>query len=319
MSNTVKNLEVIDIVLSIYNQEKIIARVLSGIFDNTTTPFNLILIFDGCTDASMQIALDHVKKENPPLMKEFITTTATNVYETKANNIGFKLGKEKYLLTIQDDIVICEKGWERRLTFPIRAFNDVFAVSARAALNPYFNDDSSYPLYRDKAGREFFTLKRNQFKIRSVINRGPIAFDADVLRKLNFLDEAFAPAQLDEADLVLRAREQLGLKSGVFSVYYRSDAAWGKTRSADSSMNTGKTLAKNGELLKSRHFMQAKAFSETRTVPADSIDYIETDSLPARIKNFAFDFKQSLLLYMTRKYNSIRHSVATKIKKLLRL
>ena len=89
-----KALESLDIVLSIFNQEALIEKVLEGIARNTTTPFNLVLIFDGCTDDSMNKALSYLKDARPKLLRELRTATSQNVYETKANNIGFRMCTE---------------------------------------------------------------------------------------------------------------------------------------------------------------------------------------------------------------------------------
>ena len=129
----VKPLEKLDIVLTIFNQENLIERVLYGLFKNTTTPFDLIIVFDGCTDRTEKRARAYIKKHASRHLRELITTYAQNVYETRANNIGFKMVKADYMITLQDDMVITEYGWERRLTYPLRKFGDVVAVTARAA------------------------------------------------------------------------------------------------------------------------------------------------------------------------------------------
>lgn len=282
----VKPLEKLDIVMSIFNQEKLIERVLGGIFKNTTTPFNLILVFDGCTDETQEIALAFIAKNKTPLLADLRTAIAPNVYETKANNIGFKMATEDYLITLQDDMEIEEKGWERRLTFPLRAYDDMFAVTSRTAHNILFpSPTETIPTYPNKAAREYFNLKRNRLELRSTINRGPIAFDRYHLVKLNFLDEDFAPAQFDEMDLVLRAAEQYGLKSGAFWIQYRSDLAWGASRSKNSTMNLSASFKKNTALLLKKHPQLASPKSfilETRVIKDTAIDYRSRDPLLLR-------------------------------------
>ena len=282
-----KSLNKIDIVLSMFNQEKLITKVLQGIIDNTTTKFNLILVFDGCTDKTMEVATSFLKANRPPLLDDLRIATAANVYETRANNIGFKMSTEPYLITLQDDMVIEEKGWERRLTYPIRAFDDVFAVTARSALNTCIDPKTLELRYLDEASRESFTLDRKTFTIRNSINRGPIAFRTDTLIKLGYLDEAFAPGWLDEADIVLRAHERFGMVCGAFWIGYRSDEAWGKTRSKSSSMNASNPLAKNTELLLERHPVLGKLeqarIIQSRKIIDSSIDYVKRDHAPKRL------------------------------------
>lgn len=273
----IKLLREIDVVLSIFNQEKLIERVLYGIFRNTSTPFNLILIFDGCTDRTEKRALKYIKRYKPRNLKNLIIERAPNVYETKANNIGFRLAKNEYMLTLQDDMVIDEYGWEKRLTFPIRRFGDIIAVSSRTAQdvglleNP---EDQNY--FINQTSRELGTLPRNVFAVRDTINRGPIAFDMKYLRMFEFLNEDYAPSDLDDADLCLRAWENKKLRCGAFWIKYISDLKWGKARSKESDMYKWNHISKNALKLRKDHkdYIESKIkHSEDIIIEDDEIDY----------------------------------------------
>lgn len=280
-----KSLSNIDIVISVYNQEKLIPRVLAGVISSTTTPFNLILVFDGCSDQSLSVSRTFIKENRTDLLRSLVILTADNVFETRANNIGFRAAKEDYVITVQDDVIIEEKGWERRLTYPLRAYDDVFAVTSRAALNMQYLAGDIVPRYVDCAGREFWSLPRNTFAIRNALNRGPIAFRADILKQLGYLDEVFAPGQFDEADLVLRAQEQHNMRCGVFSIDYRSDIDWGKTRTGGNIMTSGANTVKNATLLKERHpqlSTDTGNIVEDRIIHESDIDYIIRDSFLKR-------------------------------------
>ncbi len=240
-----KPLSKIDVVLSIYNQEKLIERVLYGIFKNTTTPFNLILVFDGCTDRTEKRALRYIQKYKPKLLKNLIVDHAANVFETRANNIGFKKAQEEYMVTLQDDMVINEFGWEKRLTYPLRKFDDIIAVSSRIAqdLNPKIEDRD--PLFINKTGREFGNLPRNIFAVRGSINRGPVAFNVKHLKSMNYLNDNYAPSDLDDADLCLRSWKEKKLRCGAYWIDYISKIEWGKARAKDSTMLSTGTISRN--------------------------------------------------------------------------
>lgn len=250
-----KLLEELDIVISIYNQEKLIERVLDGVIRNTITPFRLILVFDGCTDSTQPVAekfLDGRRKQgNLGKLQSVVSRVTPNIYETKANNVGFRLVATPYFITIQDDMVIDEYAWEKRLTYPLRRFGDVFAVTSRGAQD-VLPGDGSVEKYTNTADRQF-GLKRNIFAIRDVINRGPVAFKTDCLKKLNFLNEAYAPCNLDDADLCLRAWRDFGWRAGVLYINYISKLSWGKARAKDSSMNVNSSNQKNVSKLYSDH------------------------------------------------------------------
>lgn len=269
----------IDIVISIFNQEKIIERILAGVCRNTITPFNLILVFDGCVDQTKPKALAWLKKNRPAHMLELISTDAPDVYETKATNIGLKLGKEDYIITIQDDMEIQERGWEVRLTYPIRKYDDVFSTGAYIAHDPDF-DSFKPPIeeYRNARGRKYFNARRGVFYIRTIAMRSPVAFRADFLRKLDFLNESYAPSTLDEADIQMRAWDQFGLRSGLYWIDYLSKPAWSKSKSKDSTMNESSNRLRNITRIREDHpdFFERKVLhSEDRIVPESEIDYPE--------------------------------------------
>ncbi len=271
----IKPLNKIDIVISVFNQENLIEKVLYGLFKNTTTPFNLIIVFDGCTDKTEKRAFKYIKRFKPKILINLIETEAPNVYETKANNIGFKLAKEDYMLTLQDDMVINELGWERRLTYPLRKFNDILAVSARHSQDIDSINGENHN-YINRMAKELGTLPRNIFAIRDVINRGPVAFRMDYLREMNYLNEDYAPSDLDDADLCLRAWEQKKWKCGAFWIDYISKIEWGKTRSKDSTMYITNPISKNGIKISHDHFSYlASKIKHTENIKIESneIDY----------------------------------------------
>lgn len=251
----IEKLEVVDIVISSYNQEKLIERVLDGIVKNTITPFNFILVFDGCTDNTQMVALnflDAKKRSGQAGKLQNITVRETqNVFETKANNVGFRLVTTPYFITVQDDMVVDEYAWEKRLTYPLRRFDDVFAVTARGAqdLVPTDGFTEKYTLVAERQ----FGLPRHIFAVRDVINRGPVAFKTESLKKLNYLNEAYAPYILDDADLCLRAWEKFNWRAGAFWINYVSELSWGKTRAKGSTVNATEVNQRNVERLYKDH------------------------------------------------------------------
>jgi len=272
----IKPLISFDIVLSVFNQENLIERVLYGIFKNTTTPFNLIMVFDGCTDRTEARARAYIKKYKSRHLKQFLATTAPNVYETRANNIGFKLAKSDYMITLQDDMVITEYGWERRLTYPLRKFDDVLAVTARAAHNIDRLEGYEH-YYTERMERALGTLPRDIFAVRDIINRGPVAFNMNHLRTMNFLNEAYAPSDLDDADLSLRAWKQHKLRVGAYWINYLSPLHWGKSRMTDSSMQVGKSISRNADRIMKDHsdYLSTKIkHTEDIKIPENEVDYV---------------------------------------------
>lgn len=243
-----KSLTVLDIVISIFNQEEIIERVLYGVFKNTTTPFNLVLVFDGCTDNTRQRALWYIRKTKSRLLKQLIVCDTPNLFELRANNVGFKLAQTDYLITLQDDMVVNEYGWEKRLTYPLRRFDDIFAVTGRGAQDIEIIGDGKEK-YSHRSAREFGSLPRDVFSVRDVINRGPIAFRIDFLKELNYLNERYAPGALDDAEISLRAWRDKKWKVGAFWINYVSKPEWSKVSAPDSTMKAWESWGRNNNRL----------------------------------------------------------------------
>lgn len=283
----IKPLTELDIVLTVFNQENLIERVLYGIFKNTTTPFNLIIVFDGCSDRTEPRAQKYIKKHASRNLREVIITHAPNVYETRANNIGYKLAKTDYLITVQDDMVVNEYAWERRLTYPLRKFDDILGVTARIAQD-VVTMEGGHHVYSNRAGRELKpSLSRNIFAVRDVLNRGPIAFSVRHLKTMNYLNDAYAPSDLDDADISLRAWTQKKLRVGAYWINYLSPVHWGKARAADSTMEVGKSISRNALRLMADHgayFATKIKHTEDVSIPETEVDYVSTR--PYRLPSF---------------------------------
>ena len=228
------------LILTVHNKEWLIEKVVKGITDNTTGNYELIFVFDGCEDNSAGVALNAADGAGI----DYKVLTAPNVFETKANNIGLKEATGDLAIIIQDDMVIEEKGWNRRMQKPFMKFDDVFAVTARTAHNYTFNPNSQHVNMQedldhcwcdilqscDEADRT--NTPRDTFAVRSTVNRGPLMIDLDELKKLNYLDEEYSPQDMDDHDLMYRAWKELKKVCGCYWIKMRSDTEWGGTRAA---------------------------------------------------------------------------------------
>jgi hypothetical protein len=74
------------------------------------------------------------------------------------------------------------------------------------------------------------TISRDVFAIRGSANRGPLMINLEDLKKLNYLDEEYAPQQLDDHDLMFRMRKELGKVCGCYWINFVSDPSWGASR-----------------------------------------------------------------------------------------
>jgi len=227
------------IILNVHNKESLIPRVLSSIKKYTSGNYELIIVLDGCTDNS-KFLVENFKQNNKHI--KIVVIETPNVFETRANNTGLKLATGELVIIMQDDMIVNENDWNKRLNRPFILFDDVFAVTANCAHNWEFNDKSQHIHtnvnndyewsdilnHIDHANRH--TITRDIFGIRQCVNRGPLMINHSDLKKLNYFDEIFAPLDMDDHDLCFRMQEEIGKVVGCYLIDFISDPSWGGTR-----------------------------------------------------------------------------------------
>jgi len=157
----------------------------------------------------------------------------------------------------------------------------VFAVTARTAhnytrgagthLGQEDRDDCWCDIVEpcDEANRS--NTPRNVFAVRGTVNRGPLMIDRDDLVKMDYLDEAFSPQDMDDHDLMFRMRKKLNKVCGCYWIDFESDPSWGGTRK-----ETGQPAP---WLFKAQH-KNSKIFFERNADVLDEYRIIETREVP---------------------------------------
>ena len=243
------------IVLTIHNKDFLVDRAISSIAKLTEGLYELIIVLDGCSDNSEKYTLETLSKF-PNINYKILY--ASDVFETKANNIGMKASQGDYIIIVQDDMVVNEQGWNQRLTKPIKEFDDVYACSAFCAHNIELKDGiiSHTDFYYARPQ----TSKRDIFAIRDVAPRGPLLLRHDTLESVGYLDEDFAPGMLDDHDLHARVFKKTGMLCGAYKTDYISKFEWGSShpwpwRGKDTPYKEWvcKAEEKNSIIMKERH------------------------------------------------------------------
>lgn len=245
--------------LTIHNKEFLIETVCQNLINNLSELNNqIVVVFDGCTDNSESIVkniLNGVKNKKI----DYIYTN--NVFETKANNAGLKVIENDYVVLLQDDMVVNEKDFDKKMIEPFIKFEDVFAVTSFVAHNNIYNEQTKQINYIDIASKS--NSDRNIFYAREYANRGPLMYDFRDVVKLNYLDEYFSPQNYDDMDISMRAFKELNKVSGLYWIDYTSDPSWGTTRQKNQSLhndlvhiNASKILEKHKDLLYGNKFVE---------------------------------------------------------------
>ncbi len=167
-----------------------------------------------------------------------------------------------YVILIQDDMVIKEKDFDKRMVKPFQTFSDVFAVTSQTAHNNKIFNNS---LIVDNSADRRDGYPRDKFAIREIANRGPLMYNYSDIVSLNFFDEELCPNSYDDHDISYRAYKKLGKVSGLYWIEYQSDSVWGTGRQKNIDIHS-KAHIRNSRIIIERysHLLNGEIKNEDR-------------------------------------------------------
>ena len=232
--------------LTTHNKENMIKDVCYGIINNISELTNqIIVVFDGCVDKTEEITKEVLLQTNVNV--KYVYTD--DIFELRANNAGLKEVKSDYVILVQDDMIIKEKNFDKRMLKPFLSFNDVFAVTSQTAHN---NTIKGNTVITSGSADRREGYPRDKFAVREIANRGPLMYNYSDLVKLNFFDEYLSPNSYDDHDISYRAYKELGKISGLYWIEYDSEPSWGTGRQKNQSIHS-KAHSRNSTIIVERH------------------------------------------------------------------
>jgi glycosyltransferase involved in cell wall biosynthesis len=262
----------ISIVMPIHNQCDIISTNLDLILENTTESlYEIIMILDSCSDVSESIVIQWISKVSSELITRILVLRSDEpLFETVADNIGFKLAKGPYWMEIQADMQILEKGYNMLLLKPFQQNENIIAISGRCCHGLTYNagigklgESIEYKLSSE--------IRRDGFYVAETCNRGPLLLKADKVKELRYLDQDHFFLDNSDHDLMARAYAYRGWICGYVAIEVVSILTQGSTRKPRN--------AKNQEVynrLKQRSSEEAFLFKYLRSNPTPRpITFIE--------------------------------------------
>jgi|UniRef100_A0A6C0BJ06 glycosyltransferase involved in cell wall biosynthesis len=221
------------IVVPVYNQEKIISKNLQAIVDYTIGLFELIIIIDCCSDNSEQIILDWVKTNDIQIR---IAKSIIPLFETSADNIGFRMSRGGYCLEIQADMEMTEKGYNNILKRGFQ-YTNVIGVSGRCC--HMLNEHKLIGRGGESINRPYDKkLRQDLLYVNETVNRGPLLLDRKKLMEMNYLDEENFYLDNSDHDLFTRAWAQKGWICGYIPIDFNAPLENGSTRKPRDAINT---------------------------------------------------------------------------------
>jgi len=178
-ANTMK---LVSVILPFYNAEKYLSSALDSIFLQSYQNLEIILVNDGSTDGSCNVAFEAVNKDT---RVRYIELAGPHGHVAAGRNAGIKIASGEYI-TFQDaDDISDQSRIEKQVAF-LEKNSEAELVSC---LSTDFSDDGS--IERADGGAEFLTssqIAKNLYRCNSIIQACAL-FRYEVFTRYGLYDE----------------------------------------------------------------------------------------------------------------------------------
>jgi hypothetical protein len=255
--------------IPVKNQENIITQVIEHLMMRLSSPTEIGLLFDNCTDHSRQRALDFVSNEMGKysnIVRVHFLKSEDELFESTCENLLFKMSNATYLVSFQADILLLDETFFERCKVAFSKIENLLGLSGRAtvplipikslrmkiisslsvdniltALLPrYFNKRGLGPFLKgfsyfgDTSGFPNPKMKFSKNQINSVylgqaIIRGPIVWSAVHFKKLGGFNDISYFLGRDDCNLSLEGLRD-NLRVGYLPCEQTSNPEDGTTR-----------------------------------------------------------------------------------------
>jgi len=167
----------ISIVMPVYNQAEKIHTVISKIFENMQSNYELVVIDDGSRDKTLHklLKIEPSFLRYPNLKSVTIYRNRFSRFETFCDTFGIDNSNGEYLLEIQADMFINDPGFDLRLIEAFKVDKNLVAVSGRGVENlDSIIKDYAGVLGTDRVRTTSFTryfMNRINYQVKRFIKR----------------------------------------------------------------------------------------------------------------------------------------------------
>lgn len=267
----------ISIIMPIYNQQDIIKKNATSIFEYTTGSYEVIFIIDSCSDNTenmLRTTITELPKElYNGCTSIVIHVSDTPLFETSCDNIGLYCAKGTYAIEIQADMEMVEHGYNEKLIKPFFHNKDIIGISGRCS-HGLKNDEGigKLGLLVEQPLSEL--INKNAYYIGETCNRGPLALDILKVRELGYFDEVNFFLDDSDHDLFARAYHQKKWLCGYVPIEVKVSLANGSTRKGRDPLNQRIYESKKQVATKKNGFLYSYVDSLSTHRPIQMISYI---------------------------------------------
>jgi glycosyltransferase involved in cell wall biosynthesis len=245
--------------MPIHNQENIIVKNLNSILETVQGLYEIILILDCCSDSTVERVLAWAKNISAPganLISLKIYESDYPLFEATADNFGFKVSQGKYILEIQADMTMTQKGFNEILVKPFLLLPSVIGVSGRCAHNLQETRGVGRMSYAIERPTDRSTWSDKIFYIEETCNRGPLMLDREKLVQLNYLDDIHFVQDNSDHDLFARAWHFHKWICGYVPIDFDAPLADGTNRKPKNELNARAFKERNAKAAETESFLQ---------------------------------------------------------------
>jgi len=223
-------------IVTIHNKEDLIERVLTGVLISAGANSRIYLVLDGCSDGTESV-IDKMLTDwvGMPVTKLY----APDVHEIRSLNIALRLAPQEgegYNILMQDDVLLREREFEKKVAAVYRYFDDNIGVlSFRHGVNVGLDPIAGEILDTDMIesvygyGAVDQPLLPGHAVRRMVCLRSPQCISFEAIRTVGLLNEKYAPCTYDDHDYGLRCLAA-GRENIVYAAKTLSRVEWGGMR-----------------------------------------------------------------------------------------
>lgn len=124
----------VSVVIPFFNRQGDLEKNLNQLVSMLTISCELILINDSSEDETLEKLLSWQQSQTfsrEVLLEVSVYTSSKQRFETCCDAFGILQSRSNYVLEIQADMFIVDKGFDQRLIDAISSFNDLIAISGR--------------------------------------------------------------------------------------------------------------------------------------------------------------------------------------------
>lgn len=167
MVRSTESIPLVTFIIPVHNQEEIIRTNLQSIQDCATVFHEFVIINDASTDHSAKEILSWISETSLDRTTIAITyiESQNDVFETICDSIGIELASGDFVVEIQADMKLCDKGFDQRLVNALLQNEDVFAVSGRG-IHPL------YDIVSNRTSRRIVTANKFWSGLRRLVSAG---------------------------------------------------------------------------------------------------------------------------------------------------